>query len=127
MDPKSLTGIWQGSYTYPQGLAVQFVATLIESGSTVTGSVHEPCTLGQGEIIYATLLGHHDGSAVDFVKTYDGSNPNYTEVSYEGTLNGDATEIEGRWIIRGIWSGKFLMIRPRGNAKAVKRKARAKA
>jgi hypothetical protein len=22
------------------------------------------------------------------------------------------TEVEGRWVIRGIWPGKFLMIRP---------------
>ena len=26
-------------------------------------------------------------------------------------LGGDGTQIEGRWIISMIWSGKFLMIR----------------
>jgi hypothetical protein len=51
------------------------------------------------------------GDAVSFVKTYDGSNPNYRSVTYEGTVNGDATEIEGRWKIPRDWSGKFLMIR----------------
>ena len=51
------------------------------------------------------------GSAVRFVKTYDGSKPNYTTVVYEGTVSADATEIEGRWRIPRSWSGKFLMIR----------------
>ena len=37
---------------------------------------------------------------------------------YEGTLNADATEIDGRWSIpRDYLSGKFLMIRSNAAAR----------
>jgi hypothetical protein len=42
-------------------------------------------------------------------------------------LNGDATEVEGRWRIRGLLSGRFLMIRSAGKAEAVERKAHQRA
>jgi len=41
-------------------------------------------------------------------------------------LNGDATEIEGRWRIGDGTSGKFLMIRSEGKAVAAEKKKRAK-
>jgi hypothetical protein len=112
---RRLTGVWQGIYDYPagRGPTVPFTATLIEAGGSLSGSVSEPClTHGKpDETLFATLAGARDGSAVRFVKTYDGSNPSYGTVLYEGTVNGDATEIEGRWSIPRNWSGKFLMIR----------------
>jgi hypothetical protein len=120
----SLTGIWHGLYSYPIPRApVSFVATLIETASTVSGTTHEPCTVGgaPNEILYATLLGSRQRSAVAFVKTYDGANPFYATVAYEGTLSPDGAEIEGRWTVPGNWSGKFLMIRPAGKAEAVAR------
>jgi hypothetical protein len=41
--PENLTGVWQGFYTYPGGIgSVAFGATLIETGSTLSGSTHEP-------------------------------------------------------------------------------------
>jgi len=42
-------------------------------------------------------------------------------VGYAGALNEDATEIQGRWSIPGVWSGKFLMIRPEGARAALLR------
>lgn len=111
---RKLTGVWQGTYTYPSGSpTVPFTATLIEAGHLLSGSVHEPCLMlgSPNEILFATLNGTRRDSAVSFVKTYDGSNPNYRSVSYEGTANGDATEIEGRWKVPRDWSGRFLMIR----------------
>jgi hypothetical protein len=120
----SLTGIWHGIYSYPIPRApVSFVATLIETASAVSGTTHEPCTIGGGpnEILYATLLGSRQHSAVAFVKTYDGANPSYGTVAYEGMLSPDGTEIEGRWTVTGNWSGKFLMIRPAGKTEAVAR------
>ena len=42
---------------------------------------------------------------------------------YAGAVNADHTEIEGDWTVPGVWSGKFLMIRNRGQAQAVTRKA----
>ena len=124
--PHNLTGVWQGLYSYPHNRpAVAFVATLIQSGSTVSGTTHEPCTIGgrPGEMLYATLLGGRRDRAIVFVKTYDGGNPHYGRVTYEGTLSADGTEIEGRWIVPGDWSGKFLMIRSAGKKEAVTRKA----
>jgi hypothetical protein len=112
---RKLTGVWQGIYDYPSGggPTVPFTATLIEAGQSLSGSVHEPCLMPghRNDTLFATLLGTRDGSAVRFIKTYDGSNPNYTTVVYEGTVNADATEIEGRWRIPRSWSGRFLMIR----------------
>jgi hypothetical protein len=112
---RRLTGVWQGIYDYPAGggPTVPFTATLIEAGQSLSGSVHEPCLMqdARDETLFATLAGSRHGSAVRFVKTYDGSNPNYGTVVYEGIVNGDATEIEGRWRIPRSWSGKFLMIR----------------
>jgi hypothetical protein len=39
-----------------------------------------------------------------------------------GTLNADATEVEGRWVIRSVWSGKFLVIRLARKEGSVERK-----
>jgi len=121
----NLTGIWHGIYSYPIPRApVSFVATLIETASTVSGTTHEPCTIGgsPNETMYATLLGSRQRSTVTFVKTYDGANPGYGKVAYAGTLSPDGTEIEGRWTVPGNWSGKFLMIRSVGKAEAVTRR-----
>ena len=57
-------------------------------------------------------MGTRHARAVSFRKTYDGTVPGYRAVDYAGTLNDEATEIEGRWTILGVWSGKFMMIRP---------------
>ena len=121
----SLTGIWHGLYSYPiPRTPVSFVATLIETASSVSGTTHERCTIGptsQNEILYATLLGRRQDSAVAFVKSYDGANPHYGTVAYEGKLSADGTEIEGRWTVLGSWSGKFLMIRSAGKSEEVAR------
>lgn len=111
---QDLTGVWNGLYSYPDGRSVTFVATLIESGSTLTGSTHEPC-VGRdcpGGTLFASLTGSRQAGAVTFRKTYEAASPRFGTVNYAGTLNTDATEIEGRWTIPGVWSGKFMMIRP---------------
>ena len=78
----------------------------------------------QAEVV--SKLGVRQGQAVRFVKTYEGSNPYYGTVHYEGTLNADVTEIEGRWSIPGDGSGAFLMIRPAGASQTIARKSTAK-
>jgi hypothetical protein len=123
--PHNLTGIWHGLYSYPYGRPpVSFVATLIEAGRTVSGTTHEPCDRedSPGEVLFATLLGRRRGNMIAFLKTYDGANPNYGRVIYEGTLSADGTEIEGRWLLPGS-SGKFLMVRSAGKEEAVERDA----
>jgi hypothetical protein len=126
---RNLTGVWHGLYTYPDGLSVSFVATLIEAGSSVTGSVHEPCTIGDSpnETMFATLSGSRHDSAVHFVKTYEGTDPHYGTVNYEGTLSLDGTELEGRWTVPGNWSGRFLMIRSGSVTETVSRKSTVRA
>ena len=124
LSAQSLTGIWHGLYSYPIARApVSFVATLIETASALSGTTHEPCSVGgsANEVLYATLLGNRRRTAVAFVKTYDGANPLYGTVAYEGTLSADGTEIEGRWTVPGNWSGRFLMIRSAGKAEALAR------
>jgi hypothetical protein len=122
----SLTGIWHGVFSYPHERSpVSFVATLIEAGRALSGTTHEPCAVGgrPGETLFAMLDGSRQDSAVAFVKTYDGANPLYRTVAYEGRVSGDRTEIEGRWTIPGVWSGRFLMIRSPGKGEKVARKA----
>jgi hypothetical protein len=122
---ENLTGVWQGLYSYPAGGgSVSFVATLIESGHALSGSIHEPRSYGVGsETVYATLLGSRHGNAISFVKTYAASaGPGYGRVQYEGLLNGDRTEIEGRWNIPGSGFGKFLLIRAAGKTATVEQK-----
>jgi hypothetical protein len=125
---QDLTGVWNGLYSYPDGRSVTFVATLIESGSTLSGSTHEPCVGGDcpSATLFASLMGSRDGSAVTFRKTYEAAGPRFSTVNYAGTLNADATEIEGRWMIPGVWSGKFMMIRPLREALKEEHKASAK-
>jgi len=109
---RSLTGVWQGIYSYSRGglPTVAFTATLIEAGRSLSGSVHEQCMM-KGEALFFSVSGSRQGTAVNFVKTYLGTSPYYRTIVYDGTVNGDATEIEGRWTIPGDWSGRFLMTR----------------
>lgn len=120
---QNLTGVWDGRYFYPRQLApVSFVATLFETASALTGTTHEPARPATGALRYATLDGRRDGRVVVFVKTYISGGSHARPIDYSGRLNGDATEIEGTWHIRGNWSGKFLMIRSPGKAASVERK-----
>jgi hypothetical protein len=129
-ESRNLTGVWNGLYSYASGLSVSFMATLIDSGNALSGATHEPNILGTGpgSTLTALLSGGRQDSAIAFVKTYDEAAPQhyYYPVSYEGVLNGDATEIEGRWRIGDGTSGKFLMVRSEGKAVAVEKKKRAK-
>jgi len=68
----------------------------------------------------ASLAGHRSGSAVSFVKRYEPPGYGYNTVHYEGAVNADATEIDGRWSIRGTaFAGRFLMVRSSGPAQSV--------
>ena len=111
----SLTGVWDGLLTYPRLLQpMTFTAVLFETGATIHGNTHETAVDGPhaGRQLTATVAGSREGSAVDFVKIYDPVEGRHTrQIIYQGTLNADATEIEGRWSIPGNWSGKFLMVR----------------
>ena len=121
---RSLTGVWQGLYSYPgQGEPVGFVATLIEAGSSVSGTTHETCAVADftKKTLYAIISGIRRDGSVTFTKAYDGTAGWNHKVEYDGALNGEATEIEGRWTINGLLAGRFMMIRNPGKEVAVKR------
>jgi hypothetical protein len=119
-----LTGVWQGLYSYANGGSIGFVATLIEAGAAVSGSTHETAAQqgGSQAVLYALIDGARSGQRVFFVKTYDGSGGWQHSVHYDGTLNGDASEIEGRWTIPGAIAGRFLMVRSERLAEKAKRR-----
>jgi hypothetical protein len=112
-DPSNLTGIWHGQYSYPSAKPpTPFVATILDQDGALTGGITERNTLppNTGEPLAASLAGARAGSMVAFTKRYDETDPRYTTVAYEGTLNADFTEVEGSWNVKG-WGGRFLMIR----------------
>lgn len=113
MSAIDLTGVWQGLYSYPAGPSVTFTATLIESASHLTGATFEGCSSPRCRVPSheAFLNGTRRGSAIAFEKVYDPADDEFGAVHYNGMLNADGDEIEGRWSIPGLGSGKFLMIR----------------
>ena len=124
----NLTGVWDGSFLKPNGM-VTFLATLIETGGALGGSVTEPCAVKGCPLSthHASIAGHRSGSAVSFVKQYEPPGYGYHTVHYEGSVNADATEIHGRWRIQGArLSGAFLMVRSTGSAEKVAGEERAK-
>jgi hypothetical protein len=131
----SLTGIWHGLYTYAsQPEPVYFVATLIQSGSLLMGTTHESAEGRSGAplTLFAGIDGRIDQDIVTFTKTYDGSHGWEHQVSYEGLLNPERTEIEGNWRITPSETqmgarGRFLMIRSSGASEAAVRRAFARA
>jgi len=95
IEPKNLTGVWNGLYSYSSGLSVSFVATLIDGGSALSGATHEPNVLktGPGGTLYALLAGTRRESTITLVKTYDEAGTSYYyPVSYEGVLNGTSAQ-----------------------------------
>jgi hypothetical protein len=116
MSGEDLSGSWDGLYSYPRDLApVSFAADLKETGGWLTGTTREAAPGGSssGQILNAILQGRRSGSAVKFLKLYNGSVPGFDSVAYEGSVSADGTEIDGRWTAIGNWSGTFLMIRSR--------------
>jgi hypothetical protein len=124
----SLTGVWDGTFVQRQVGMVTFLATLIESGGALAGNVTEPCTVPGCPLSThnASIAGHRSGNAVSFIKRYEPPGYGYDMVSYEGSVNAEATEIDGRWKVPGTAdSGTFLMVRSSKPAEAVAVEERA--
>jgi hypothetical protein len=125
----SLTGVWDGTFVQRQVGMVTFLATLIESGGALAGNVTEPCTVPGCPVSThnASIAGHRSGSAVSFIKRYEPPGHGYNTVSYEGSVNAEATEIDGRWKLPGTTaSGTFLMVRSSKPAESVAAEERIK-
>lgn len=118
----SLTGVWDGTYTQPGVGIVTFLATLIESSGALGGNVSEPCATPGCPLSThnASIAGHRSGGAVSFIKRYEPPGYGYSTVSYEGKVNAEATEIDGRWRLPGTaTSGTFLMVRSTPPAQSI--------
>ena len=105
----------------------RFWRRLVDSGGALGGNVTEPCILPRclvGGTHNASIAGHQSGSAVSFIKRYEPSGCGYDTVTYEGVVNADATEIDGRWRLPGL-SGSFLMVRSTKPAETVTIEERA--
>jgi hypothetical protein len=124
---ENLTGVWNGVFRQPFHGAVNFTATLIESGTQISGSTHEPCAQLDcpRRTHLATLAGHRQSSTVSFVKTYDPPGFGYYSVSYSGELSADHCQIAGMWTIGSFFSGPFVMTRARPRAQTRTRKTLA--
>jgi hypothetical protein len=122
-----LSGVWDGTYIQPGTGMVTFTATLVETGGALAGHVTEPCSNPRCPLktLNASITGHRSGSMVSFVKQYEPPGYGYNIVQYEGTVNAEATEIDGRWRLPGN-SGAFLMIRASKKAKATSTGKRAR-
>jgi len=105
-----LTGIWYGRYdAVGRAETNTFIANLSDDGGTLSGTITEPDTSGETEVRRAFVSGARTGSQVMFVKQYDGAVLAHA-VRYFGVVNGDATQIAGRWqIVREL--GVFTMER----------------
>jgi hypothetical protein len=132
----SLTGVWQGLYSYPPEAKMReshFVATLFDTGGLLGGTIHENMNRLNGSVTpaNASVDGRCDGDHVHFVKSYDGTGCLTHQVHYDGVLNADRTKVEGTWTIFSIrWGrqgGRFLMVRDRPLASAAKAEAFEKA
>jgi hypothetical protein len=123
----SLTGVWQGRFSYASGRGCAFTATLMELGPYLSGSTHEPNESHRGDAddLFAFIEGARNGRSIRFVKTYDGSGGWSHSVAYEGKLSNDGTEIEGHWAIEGRAAGTFLMLRGGCKSAAVAKKTYA--
>ncbi|HWD67087.1 MAG TPA: hypothetical protein VG227_03915 [Caulobacteraceae bacterium] len=123
----NLTGVWEGLFNWPiRRPPTSFTAVLIDTGGTLSGSVHEIVQGGpfNGHELNAMIVGVRSGGSVRFTKTYEASSTRFMPVVYDGSLNAGATEIDGNWKIKGGMSGPFLMMRSSRPSEAVETEER---
>ena len=117
-DAASLTGVWDGQFSYPRLLAPNtFTAIILEFGGAISGTVHEVAATGatKGQTVTAAIDGARTGQSVTFTKIYDPEGRRHKHpVRYDGVVDAKATRITGTWKILGMWSGSFIMTRSPG-------------
>jgi hypothetical protein len=109
-----LSGAWSGSFTYPDCLyPVPFTAEIRDLGGPISGVTSEPHEWSASDEAHGTISGARSGSHVQFTKIYVHQEDYPDPVHYYGTLDQDQCELAGEWDIPGIWSGSFIMTRPK--------------
>ena len=122
-----LSGQWSGIYNYPALYPPNtFEATIRDSAGVITGETVEPDAHLRGPDRHAVIDGSHAGNSVRFTKIYDDFELDAPVIHYQGTIQADGDEIEGRWDIPGVWSGTFLMVRGSRTEATVERKVTEK-
>ena len=109
-----LTGSWNGSFTYPDCLhPVPFTIEIRDIGGLISGVTSEPHEWAPSDEAHGTISGRRSGSHVQFTKIYIHQEDYPDPVHYYGTLDEDQSEVAGEWDIPGVWSGSFIMTRPK--------------
>ena len=102
-----------GSFSYPANLGptTPFLARITDEDGRLSGDILEPNTIGPSSgQLQSFLSGTRQGSAVDFIKAYDGASDAAHAVDYVGRLSGDANSIIGVWSLADL-DGPFEMYR----------------
>src|ERR1700722_1905021 len=91
---------------------VPFEMRLQNINGRLRGSIKEPKTFSRdaqcsSNSLYASVVGHTDGSSVTFTKTYDSTRGDRHPVSYAGPVNSNGSRITGQW--NAGWSGSFAL------------------
>ena len=118
----NLTGVWDGTFVQPQVGMVTFLATLIEFRRRARRKRDRTLHHARLPIEHPQRFdcGSSIRHAVSFVKRYEPPGYGYNTVSYEGLVNAEATEIDGRWRLPGTTlSGTFLMVRSTKPAQSI--------
>ena len=107
-----MSGDWDGSFSYPGGLAITpFRVRISDKGGRFSGSVIEPDLFQPERTIGAEISGHRQGRSVDFTKTYIDPVEGYENpVDYVGQLSGDGMVVSGVWSLFDM-NGTFEMHR----------------
>ncbi|WHU03442.1 MULTISPECIES: hypothetical protein [unclassified Sphingomonas] len=107
-DPREMSGVWYGRYASTGGDQDNgFIAVLEEAGGVFSGSISEPD--GQGGIRNASVAGRRSSGLIQFVKQYRGRW--HHAVFYEGQIDDQGTEANGRWRLDEGTTGGFSMER----------------
>jgi hypothetical protein len=102
-----------GSFSYPANLGptTPFLARIEDHDGRLAGDIVEPNTIGASSgQLQSFLSGSRQGSAIDFVKAYDGASDAAHAVDYVGRLSGDGMAITGVWSLADL-DGPFEMYR----------------
>jgi hypothetical protein len=116
---KRITGVWRGTYHYPEGSEqkpVNFHLVVIQQGDKVAGFIKEPNTFGKRNEepwLHATFRGTFDEKEgkLSFTKTYDGTSGIEHDVAYEGKIGAGRKKVEGTWKIGDEAGGRFTLER----------------
>ena len=117
-DPRDVSGVWYGRWDsdnpaiYPNG----FIAVLEEIVGAVNGTTSEPDP--HGDTLRAAVSGTRHGASIEWVKQYDRSGRLGHAVHYRGTVNDDATAIDGSWSM-ARYRGRFTMQREKFSVEAL--------